>query len=69
MPKGHPLTLLAQLSFKEMPALEDYPRKGLLPVFISNEDSREPVWWSTTGTSTEQGRVKDMNKAIARVYF
>lgn len=42
-PQGNPLTLLAQLNFEEMPALEGYPRQGILQFFISGEDSREHV--------------------------
>jgi len=48
-PHGLPLTLLAQLNFEEMPALEGYPRKGILQFFISGEESREHVWGMLSG--------------------
>ena len=39
---GSPLPLLAQINCEELPALENFPRKGMLQFFMSNGDfSRE----------------------------
>lgn len=35
---GEPLYLLAQINFAEMPALEPFPRRGLLQLFIAADD-------------------------------
>lgn len=36
--KGHPLHLLVQLNFADMPSLEPFPSKGLLQIFIAADD-------------------------------
>ncbi|MGE6630546.1 YwqG family protein [Bacillus sp. NPDC077027] len=36
--EGHPMKLLAQLNFSQLPKLEDYPESGLLQIFISVHD-------------------------------
>lgn len=35
---GQPLTLLAQLNFGELPAIPDFPNKGILQFFIAADD-------------------------------
>ncbi|MBI3929071.1 MAG: DUF1963 domain-containing protein [Armatimonadetes bacterium] len=35
---GAPLYLLAQLNFEELPALDRWPRQGLLQLFVSDDD-------------------------------
>ena len=35
---GQPLTLLAQLNFEKLPAIPDFPKKGILQFFISGND-------------------------------
>ena len=35
---GQPLTLLAQLNFNELPAIPDFPTKGILQFFIAADD-------------------------------
>lgn len=35
---GEPLYLIAQINFEEMPALENFPSKGLLQFYIANDD-------------------------------
>jgi len=36
--EGHPMKLLAQINFGQLPKLEDYPESGLLQIFISVHD-------------------------------
>lgn len=36
--EGTPLRLLAQLNFEQLPRLENFPQKGILQFFISEED-------------------------------
>jgi len=36
--KGHPLTLLAQINFEEMPDLDPFPTKGILQFYIADDD-------------------------------
>lgn len=36
--EGHPMKLLAQINFGQLPKLKDYPETGLLQVFISLHD-------------------------------
>jgi uncharacterized protein YwqG len=36
--EGKPLYLLAQINFEEVPALEDFPQKGILQFYIADDD-------------------------------
>lgn len=37
--RGNPLLLLAQINFAETPALDPFPRSGLLQIFIGSDDA------------------------------
>ncbi|KOY86305.1 hypothetical protein AD998_09255 [bacterium 336/3] len=36
--KGEPLYLLAQINFEEVPAIENFPQKGILQFYIADDD-------------------------------
>lgn len=60
-PDGSKLALLAQLDFAEMPALEDYPSRGMLQFFIAGGDSKEHVY----GASGDSRQLFDAQRYFA----
>lgn len=41
---GEPLQLLAQINFRELPALDDFPTAGLLQFYVSPVESSNQIW-------------------------
>lgn len=59
-PDGVPLTLLAQFNFAEMPALEGYPRRGMLQFYISGSKSKGHFY----GASSESAKPYNAERAF-----
>lgn len=71
----NPLYLLAQINFEEMPFLGDFPRKGMLQLFLetddlygidyeepTNQDGFRMIYYETVDYDAEQGIIPELNK-------
>ena len=64
---GYQLWLCAQINFAQMPPLPDFPRKGILQIFLSDMGLDDNFGFGNYGESQENWRAVDYPEVDERV--